>query len=299
MRACDEHENQMADPTPIDRALKALFRDVPQAFLRLAGADAALARPPGDVSINLPEFRADGVLPVDEPGEPDAGALYFEWQWEPDTRELPDWFLKCAGLTAQLRRPVVLIVIYLHRGDRATFPDAYRPIVAGDGNSYGFATIRLWEHADRIRRGDLPELAPLLVLCEAEPDAAILEEERELILSLEVPEPVRADLLAIAVAVGGRFVPKDLVRAIFREEIEVIKETGLIGEWLDEAEARGETRGGARAAQNALLRLLESRFGTVPESVVTRVRAADEEWCYALVERAALAATLADLGLEA
>jgi hypothetical protein len=89
------------------------------------------------------------------------------------------------------------------------------------------------------------------------------------------------------------------VRAIFREEIDVIKETGLIGEWLEEAEAAGEARGGTRAAQNALLRLLESRFGAVPDSVVARVRAADEEWCYGLVERAARAATLADLGLEA
>jgi hypothetical protein len=177
----------MADPTPIDRALKALFRDVPEAFLRLAGADALPTHPPGDVSINLPEFRADGVLPVGRPGDPGAGALYFEWQWEPDTRELPDWFLKCAGLTAQLHRPVVLVVVYLHRGDRATFPDAYRPVVAGVLNHYGFATIRLWEHGERIRRGDLPELAPLLVLCEAEPDAAILEEERKLILSPRSP----------------------------------------------------------------------------------------------------------------
>jgi hypothetical protein len=54
----------------------------------------------------------------------------------------------------------------------------------GGRNRFEFETVRLWEHAERIRGGDLQELAPLLVLCENEPTEATLREERELIRQL-------------------------------------------------------------------------------------------------------------------
>ena len=64
--------------------------------------------------------------------------------------------------------------------------------------------IRLWEHADRIRNGDLTELATLLVLCENSPTEETLREERDIILKLDVGPSENVDLLALAMNVGMR-----------------------------------------------------------------------------------------------
>jgi hypothetical protein len=51
-----------------------------------------------------------------------------------------------------------------------------------------------------------------------------LRQERELLLSLPVARPVRADLLAVAMTVGTRFFARELREAIFREEMVMLKE---------------------------------------------------------------------------
>ena len=48
----------------LDRSVKALVRHYPRAFLRLAGLEIAGDVRFGDVSVNLPELRADQVLVV-------------------------------------------------------------------------------------------------------------------------------------------------------------------------------------------------------------------------------------------
>src|SRR5256885_2179842 len=70
------------------------------------------------------------------------------------------------------------------------------PCMCGLKNEFSFPTIRLWEHADQIRGGTLPELAPLLALCEDRPTEQTMREEREIILRLDTTPEVRAELLA-------------------------------------------------------------------------------------------------------
>ena len=55
----------MSATADIDRSLKVLVRQVPRAFFRLAGAEIR-DRPLSvtDVSVNVPEHRADNVLLV-------------------------------------------------------------------------------------------------------------------------------------------------------------------------------------------------------------------------------------------
>lgn len=148
-------------PAAIDRSLKALIREFPVAFFRLAGVKVEGTRiHTADVSVNLPEFRADDVLVVQDEGGASRFAVQLEYQLEPDGRLLQGWFLKNAGLTRQLRLPVFLVTIYLRRGRRRRFPDAYRIAEGRLENEYRFQVIRLWEHAARIRSGELGELAP-------------------------------------------------------------------------------------------------------------------------------------------
>jgi hypothetical protein len=199
-------------PNPFDRSLKVLIRRVLPTLLRLAGIEVDPAQVhPEDTAINLPEHNADHVFRIGDEGDPTRWALHLEYQLQPDPRVLPDWFSKNAALNKLLPIPVVLMAVYLTRGDRATFPDAYTIEGGGLRNNNRFEVIRLWEHAERIRGGELSELAPLLVLCEDIPTEATLRHERQLILSLDVARPIRADLLAVAVTVGTRFFARDLL----------------------------------------------------------------------------------------
>jgi predicted transposase YdaD len=290
----------------IDRSLKALARRAAPAFFRLAGITVdPSAIHWEDVSVNLPELRADQVLLVEADGDAERWAMHVEFQLEPDRRVLPDWFFKNAALTRQLGMEVLLTVIYLRRGRRARFPTAYIVRRGGARNRFEFATVRLWEHAERIRSGDLQELAPLLVLCENEPTEATLREERDLIRRLAVPPETRSDLLAIAVMVGTRYFGRELLLELFREEMEMLKEASIIQDGLDDSEARGravgeaegEARGQTREARRILLRQLRRRFGDLPEEVVDRIQNADRDWCEAMVDRLFEAGSLDELGL--
>lgn len=291
-------------PNSIDRSLKELVRRAPGAFLRLLGIDADSARP-ADVSVNLPEYRADQVFLIGPDDAPDRWALHLEYQLQADPRELRGWFLKNAGLTAQLQMPVLLAVIYLTRGGRRSFPKRYRAEAGGLTNEFRFHTIHLWEHAARIRSGELAELAPLLVLCEDEPTVETLFEERDLIRALEAPRERKADLLGLALTVAARRFDMRLLADIFREELEMIREATFVDEWIREAaekaaeeateKATVETEG--RATRAFLIRQLRARFGSLPQSVETHISELDAEACYELGERLMGAETLKELGL--
>jgi predicted transposase YdaD len=125
----------------------------------------------------------------------------------------------------------------------------------------------------------------------------MLRQEREMILSLGAPHPMRADLLAVAMMVGMRFFARGLVEAVFREEMQMPKETSFIEERIEEGEARGEVQGEARAARSFLLRQFRKRFGALPAGVVERIEAADRDWCEAMGERLLDAASPEELGI--
>jgi predicted transposase YdaD len=273
--------------------LKALVRRVPTAFLRLAGIDVE----PGairtdDVTINLPEFRADQVLLVGQQDDPARWALHVEFQLRPDQRVLRSWFLKNAALTAQLRVTVPLLAIYLSRGRYRTFPSRYEVNVGSLRTVFDFDVLLLWEHADRIRNGELPELAPLLVLCEDSPTEETLREERALILGLQAPRAVKAELLAVSVTVGARYFAREVVLRHFQEELQILKEARFIEEWIEEAVEKGR----AVESREMLLKLMRAKFANLPETVVARVNGESPEWCEEIAVRLLRAASLNELG---
>jgi predicted transposase YdaD len=181
--------------------------------------------------------------------------------------------------------------------------------VDGLRNEYRFETIRLWEHAERIRSGELAELAPLLVLCEDQPTEETLRRERGLILELEVPEKVRNDLLVLAAMVGRRFFRRETLEALFLEDREMLKEIDFVQEWLAESRRegaeeglergleRGREEGRTEMARRLALDLLRERFGDLPAAVVARIQSADAEWCADLARRVARAGSLEELDL--
>jgi hypothetical protein len=119
--------------------------------------------------------------------------------------------LKNASLNYQAGGPVILVVVYLRKGRYRQFPSEHVIRAEGLSNTYHLHTIRLWEHRDRIRSGELGALAPLLVLCEDNPDERTLQDEREIIRNLLAPEPVKNELIGLAVMLGARFFSEDVL----------------------------------------------------------------------------------------
>jgi hypothetical protein len=179
--------------------------------------------------------------------------------------------------------PVVLLALYLQRGDRATFPDQYRPQAGGLAMNVTFPVIRLWEHADRIRSGELPELAPLLVLCDEMPTIATVREEVALIHSSQLSAGTQAELLGLALLVATRQFTRELLRPVFEEDWSMIKgleilddlykATGQLDEWKAEAKAEGKAEGEMQGSLVTLLRVGRKRFGEPEPDVIQALEA--------------------------
>lgn len=130
-------------------------------------------------------------------------------------------------------------------------------------------------------------------------------EERELIRHLRVPDPARADLLAIALTVGSRYLSRNLLLGVFQEDLPVLKGAGIVEDWIEDGIKRGEALGLARGraegrveqARHLLLCLLKERFGDLPDHVEERVNNADAESCEATSRKLIHAESLADLDL--
>jgi hypothetical protein len=177
--------------------------------------------------------------------------MHVEYQLQPNPSVMPGWLIKTGALTRQLGIRVILVVFYLERGSYASFPSTFITEAGGLKNEFSFPIIRLWEHANRHRSGDLQELAPLLALCEDRPTEQTLREEREIILGLDTTPEVRAELLAVALTVGLRYFTRDLLEGLFREELRMLKEVDFIRELFSDEFAEAEARGEARRARDA------------------------------------------------
>lgn len=287
----------MSDLSPVDACVKTLLREFPGVIARLAGLSALSEQVFfEDTAINLPERRADHVLVLGSPDDPKRGALYVEYQLRPNPALIPEWEYKRCGLRIRLQIDVVLLVLYLEKGDRSTFPDSYIEVVGGVSNEFRFTSVRLWEHAERIRNGELWELAPLLVLCEDNPGEETLREEFALISNSGAPAQTQADLLALALRVGERDLPRSMLEAIFREAIPMIQGASIIDDWIAEGRAEGEAKGKLDEAQRLLTRFLGNRFGALPPALTAHIAAADAAACEELLLRAGRAESLRELG---
>ena len=101
--------------------------------------------------------------------------------------------------------------------------------------------------------------------------------------------------------IGLKYLLSGVLNAIFREELPMLKEAGIIGEWIEESLQRGReegiTLGIDETARRMVLGLIERRFGTVPEDLRGRVESEPAEWCEALNLKAAEVESLTELRL--
>lgn len=130
---------------------------------------------------------------------------------------------------------------------------------------------------------------PLLVLCEDNPTEATVRREVELIIHSPATPTEQADLLAFALRVGARDLPRAALERIFREMLPMVRGATIVDDWIAEGEARGEARGETRGreeeARQMALRLLRRRFGKVSASMVSQVERLTVAECETLAER--------------
>ena len=271
-----------------DRTLKILAARYPYVFQGLLfGKDTETKfLRVEDTAINIPERRPDKVFFFGK-GKSET-VVSFEFMLSPKQKRLQDFHIKNGLLTGSLRKPVVTVIIYLERGKYRTFPYEYVARLEGAITKTQFSRILLWEYKDKIKSGELWELAPLLVLLEDEPDEKTILEEKEIINRVSDKQE-RADLLGLAAMVAYRKFKKDKIKELFFKEYNMLKESSFVKDWLQESWENGREKGlqegqekglqegrekGLREGQlGIILKLLEKVLGRISSELEARIRA--------------------------
>ena len=250
-----------------DQTLKILARNHADAFLRLTFPDTPLhlVGTVENVELILPKHPVDFIHRVAYAGQDYLFHLEFQLEHESD---FPQRMFSYVGImTEQFKLPVLAIAIYL-RPRVAPLPNAYvvqldhQPI-----NRFTYPVIKLWEHKEAIRSGQYRELAPLLVMLVKDPTEQLLQEERALILQ-EPDLQKRADLLALAVAIAEKYYPPGFLWEFFSEEVNQMKESFFVKQWMQESLEKGLEKGKAQGLEKGkqtqqradILDILTQRF---------------------------------------
>ena len=246
-----------------DRVMKILGRHYAESFLKLAfpDTDFQLVGTLENVEITLPDRRADFLHRLQVDGE--EYLLHFEFQLQHRTDYPRNVFTFSGGLTDQHQKPTITIVLYLER--RESDPPSEYVVQIGEWviHRFTYPIIKLWDYTDRIRSGELREFAPLLIMLEPEKTEAVLRQEKELILQETHPQK-RADSLATAVMIASRYFELDWLWEFFGEEVEQMRESGFITDWIEDGIQQGK--------RSILIRLLAAKFGELPQSVTDQIQ---------------------------
>lgn len=322
-------------PNIIDLTIKRIIRDHPSLLLRLLGIPLTTPYRFEDAVVIPTEMRADHVFILQDENGKDTGAFYWEYVLVPKIEDHKKWSFKWGMLKKQLGLPVCMMVMYLERGNYATFPSAIVDIVGGLTTKLEFVSILLWEIEDRIRTGELAEFAPLLYLTQNDSNPSILEEEAAIIQSAPLSDKTKDELILLAVRAASRRFGSDIVRSIFKEKASMkLNENDFIGEFIEEAaeirakeiaevqikgffathlkdlssvpsnqlmeelSRRLENAERLRSLRETTLRILTLRLGALPEGLIDKINTSDEAWCRQLLDRGAVIESLTELNWE-
>ena len=97
--------------------------------------------------------------------DPDRWTAYLEVQTRPDPSPIMSWQSKHAGIAIRTNRNTILLVVYLKRGGYRTLPDGYEMTEGNLTTPFHFSKMLLRNHTEAIESGEVPGLAPFLVMC--------------------------------------------------------------------------------------------------------------------------------------
>ena len=92
-----------------------------------------------------------------------------------------------------------------------------------------------------------------------------LEHEADFLIMAEPAGRKRADLLALAVTVASRYFDKAFLWQLFRKEIEQMKESSFVEDWIQEGIEQGRQTGTMKTQRENILQILQARFNISPQ----------------------------------
>ena len=270
----------MAKINLYDRAMKILSSLYSDLALKLLFPDQVIEvlDQQKNVELNLPEKRVDFVQRI-RIGDREY-LLHVEFQFRFNADVPKQAFVYSALLTEQSGLPVITVVLFLERTE-SELPDVYE-VRVGDHvvHRFEYPVLKLWDYEEKIRSGNLRELAPLLALVSEKKDAKMLAQERQLILE-EKDAKKRADQLALAVMVASRYFDKQFLWDFFREEVAQMQTSTFIDDWIEEALERGLQQGHQQGLQQGkaedILSVLSLRNGGTPSWMEEKVRSIQDK----------------------
>jgi hypothetical protein len=272
----------------IDRTLKILCRhhpDWPRRLLFPATTEVSLEIV--RLEINLPERRFDDAYRVSV-ANGEEKFLFVEFLFGQDRRELFKYFTKVGIASAVCGYgKVAVAVVQITEGMKTPLDPVYGAEVGGVVNQFRMHLIHLNALLPQIESGELYEYGCLLPLLKKGADQQTLMKMKDLI-HREPDSKKRADLYSLAVTVCARYLDKDLLWEYFREELEMIKESEIVEEWIQEGIEKGMQQGALLSLRELLIQTLETRFDLVPQTVVRTIGALDDVSLLKMLHRKAL-----------
>ena len=82
----------------------------------------------------------------------------------------------------------------------------------------------------------------------------------------------RSELYSSAITIASRYVSKDFLWNFFKEELEMIQDSPIVQEWIDQGIEKGIEKGSVITAQEMLFELLEENFGIIKQKIVDEIK---------------------------
>ena len=279
-----------AEKASLDLNFKYLARNYSEDFVKLVlNTSEPLKIHHEDKELNIPQLRADNIYIVEQGTK--KFALHFEFQLE-HRKALPQrMFLYNALIESSLKLPTYSVVIYLERKRRLPPPASYHKTHFNLTNTFNYTVVHLWEHLARIRKGELPGLAPVLMLLTEEKSLDVYRETKALIKKLEADPEKRDAQLAIAASVAGRYLdisklPKEDIQMIQILDQILLSGKNSVTEYLlnekrkegiREGIREGKREGKREERQDSIVVILQTRFGSMDDDIKAQVKKIQDE----------------------
>jgi hypothetical protein len=253
----------------VDHAIKTVLTRSADSVLDLAFGKRRTIKLVGlaDPQINIPELRADKVLVVKERGK--VKYLICEAMLQPKRNKLLSFALKTLGNQYLLKKPSLLVILYLEKGRYVSFPNGFENRLGDFSTQFTCSTILLWEHEARILNGELKEFAAFLPLLHKRRDPRVIQVQRKLLAQISDPE-LREDLTAATILIDIRaFGAKVVLSEFTKKELNMVKETSFVQGWLTESLQKGKL--------SVIEVILQQKLGALPPRLRGQLQKLDDK----------------------
>jgi predicted transposase/invertase (TIGR01784 family) len=235
--------------------------------------------------LSLEPIRADAVILL----KSDSTILHGEFQTDPDLTipfRMADYSLRIFRKFPE--KQLIQVVIYLRKTES---PEVYKTTFSANNLTHQFRVIRLWEQPTEAFF-ERPGLLPYAALTNTTDGEGVLRQVAQRIEELS-DRTEQSNLSAAAGILAGLSWNKEMIRRTLRRDL--MQESVVYQELRQEVSALERQEGRQEGERSLVLRLLNRRVGTLPETIQTQVEALPLEQLEALGEALLDFTGLADL----